>query len=88
MELADSGYNYEKYNITLEEQLPNVKETLNSLNNISNNIQSVNFQGVESLPALFPELLPVPASQPASQPKRVGRPSNFLKDVFEHGWRA
>ena len=48
MELADSGYNYEKYNITLEEQLPNVKETLNSLNNISNNIQSVNFQGVES----------------------------------------
>ena len=48
MELADSGYNYEKYNTSLEEQLPNVKETLNNLNNISNNIQSVNFQGVES----------------------------------------
>lgn len=48
MELADSGYDYEKYNISLEEQLPNVKETLNSLNNISSTIQSVNFQGVES----------------------------------------
>lgn len=48
MELADSGYNYEKYDTSLEEQLPNVKETLNSLNNISTTIQSVNFQGVES----------------------------------------
>lgn len=48
MELADSGYNYEKYNTSLEEQLPNVKETLNNLNNISTTIQSVNFQGVES----------------------------------------
>jgi hypothetical protein len=48
MELADSGYDFEKYNISLEEQLPNVKETLNSLNNISSTIQSVNFQGVES----------------------------------------
>lgn len=48
MELADSSYNYEKYNTSLEEQLPNVKETLNNLNNISTTIQSVNFQGVES----------------------------------------
>ena len=29
MELADSGYNYEKYDVTLEEQLPNFKETTN-----------------------------------------------------------
>lgn len=48
MELADSGYNYEKYDVTLEEQLPNVKETLNSLSNISTGIQGLNFQGVEA----------------------------------------
>lgn len=48
MELADSGYNYEKYNTSLEEQLPSVKETTNSLSNISTTIQSVNFQGIES----------------------------------------
>lgn len=48
MELADSGYNYEKHNTSLEEQLPNFKETVNVLSNISSTIESVNFQGIES----------------------------------------
>jgi hypothetical protein len=49
MELADSVYNYEKYNTTLEEQLPNTRnDVLIPLNIMANNVQSVNFEGISN----------------------------------------